>query len=245
MKTLKWLLALPLLLALCACPQIIPDNPDNPDNPAAPFFKLTKEDGGDVPEILVFDYMGGGTIYNLKVETNVEGWTVECNAPEWCMVLTDDTNIRFSLQTYYEANSQLYPRKCQVHIKAKDVFDRTLTIGQESVSRFLYTLPDYKNQFDLPATGAPIDVTVVSNLVEWVVDNKTDWIKAEKIDAVTLRVSTIPSETEHGRTGELQLVSIANDYQASVGTYWTMFFHEELPGATSDDFIYGEGYQWN
>ena len=232
------------LLPSCTLPEN-PENPDKPDLPIADYFKLTTVTGGEVPDILVFDHMGGGTIYNLKVETNMEGWTVESNAPEWCTVTTENTSIRFNLQTYHESNSQLYPRRCQVSIKAKDVFHRTLTIGQESVSRFLYSLPDYKNEFDLPATGAPIDVTVVSNLVEWVVNNKTDWIKAEKIDAVTLRVSSIPSETEHGRTGEVQLVSIANDYQASVGVDWTMYFHENLPGATSDDYSYGDGYPWN
>ena len=241
------------MLSSCTLPENPenPDKPENPNNPGKPdppiadYFKLTTETGGEVPDILVFDHMGGGTIYNLKVETNMEGWTAESNAPEWCTVTTDNTSIRFSLQTYHDTNSQLYPRRCQVSIKAKDVFQRSLTIGQESMSQFLYTLPNYKCEFDLPASGAPIEVTVVSNLVEWVVDNKTDWIKAEKVDAVTLRVSTVPSETEHGRTGELQLVSIANDYEARPGNYWILYFHEELPGATSDDYSYGEGYPWN
>ena len=228
-----------------------PENPENPENPNKPedptpdYFKLTTEAGGEVPGILVFDYMGGGTIYNLKVDTNMEGWTVECNAPEWCTVTTENTMIRFGLQVYQEANSQSPPRRCQVRIKAKDVFDRTLTLGQESMSQFLYTLPNYQFEFDLPASGAPIEVTVVSNLVEWVVDNKTDWIKAEKVDAITLRVSSIPSETEHGRTGGLQLVSIANDYQANPGNYWDLYFHEELPGVSGEDYSYGKGYQWN
>lgn len=244
MKRLLRAMALPLMLLLCACPKINPDNPDNPDTPTAPYFSLKTETGGEVPDILVFDYMGGGTIYALKVDTNVEGWTATGDA-DWCMVMTGPGEIRFSLQTYEEANSQLYPRRCQVHIAAPGVFDRTLTIGQESVSRFLYTVPDYKNEFDLPASGAPIDITVVSNLVEWTIVNNNDWIKAEKVDRITLRVSAVPSETEKGRTGEVTLVSIANDNQASVGTYWTMFFHEEESGVSGDDYSYGDGIEWD
>lgn len=252
MKTRKWLLALPLMLALCACPQINPDNPDNPDGPDKPsdsFFNLTKADGGEVSATLVFDYQGGGSVDNLKVETNVDGWSAESDA-DWCSVATDASGIRFNIQQFGEAGSQIYPRTCQVHIKAKDVFDRTLTIGQESDGKYLYTVPGNESTMPgfvvwihVPSSGAPVDLMVLTNLVDWAVTNENAWLKAEKIDRTTLRLSIVPSDTENGRYGEITLESIDN--QAGAAPFWKINLIESNVGGTGDDYSYGDVIEWN
>ena len=43
-----------------------------------------------MPDILVFDYMGGGTIYALKVDTNVEGWTATGDADFYVQLVAAD-----------------------------------------------------------------------------------------------------------------------------------------------------------
>lgn len=246
MNTLKSLLALSLPLMLFACTATSPEKPDNPGEPTPPeevFFKLTRTDGGDVPQTLVFDYQGNGPFAELKVETQVEGWTAECNS-DWCTLIAEANGIRFTVKPYQGDSKQLYPRTCQVHVKAETQYENTFTIGQESEEKFLYTVPGNDwNSVRLPAAGAPVDILVVSNLVDWTVKNVDGWVKADKIDRTTLRLSVIPSETEHKRTGQIVLESVANEVQSGSGPAWTLYLREEDAGGTSDDYTYGDNLE--
>lgn len=246
MNTFKLSLVLPLSLILFACTAASPDNPETPDQPITPekdFFKVTRTDGGDVPQTLVFDFQGNGPFVQLNVETDQEVWTAECN-DSWCTLETGAKSIRFSVQTYKGDGKQLYPRTCQLHIKAGTVYDSTFIIGQESEEKFLYTVPGNNwNTVRLPAAGAPVDVLVVSNLVDWTIKNVDSWVKADKIDRTTLRLSVIPSETEHERTGQIVLESVANEAQSGSGPAWTLYLREGEAGGTSDDYTYGDNLE--
>ena len=245
MNAFKLLLVLPLVLLACtAVPHS--DNPDDPKDPhqpstpATPVFKLSRIDGGVVPQTLVFDYQGAGPFVQLKVETELEGWTAECDAT-WCTLVTDASSIRFNVQPYHGESKQLYPRSCKVHIQAGTEYDNTLTLGQESEEKFLYTVPGNNySGISLPAAGAPVEILVVSNLVDWTIKNDNNWVKADKIDRTTLRLSNIPSESEHERNGQIVLESVANEAQTGSGPTWTLYLIEGESGGTSDDYTYGE-----
>ena len=236
MNASKLLMVLPLVLLACTA---VPQSPI----PEKTVFKLTRTDGGDVPQTLVFDYQGAGPFVQLKVETELKGWTVDCDAP-WCTVVADAIGIRFNVQPYQGESKQLFPRTCKVHIQAGAEYENTLTLGQESEEKFLYTVPGKNwSAISLPAAGAPVEVLVVSNLVDWTIRNVDGWVKADKIDRTTLRLSVIPSETEHKRTGQIVLESVANEVQSGSGPAWTLYLREEDAGGTSDDYTYGDNLE--
>lgn len=230
-------------LSLVACgPKVKPEEPGTDpvpvETPDAPFFRLTTATGADVPETLVFNYQGNGTIENLKVETNVDGWKAECDS-DWCTVSTDANSIQFSLQTYQGESSSMLPRNCKLHVSAGSTFDRTLTVGQESEDRYLYTIPGGGNYIYLPAVGTPVEIMVLSNLADWTVRNDNAWLNTEKVDHTTLRVSNIPSDSERSRYGEITLESITQ------GPSCVLYLQEEQPGGSGDDYTYGNGLEWD
>lgn len=224
-------------------PPVTPVTPPDPD----PYFRIVASDDSDVPASLVFNYHGDGRYYSIKYETNMDTWTATSDA-DWCRTKVDYPSqgwLHFEVDTYTEDFVELYPRFCHVKIKAPDVLDRTLTVGQECRRTFLYTLPNDRHDYKLAPSGASMDLTVACNLVDWDIQNKTDWIVAEKINRTCLRVKVSPSDSPQPRKGSISLVSIANGASGNENIEWVLNFSETDPGVSGDDYNYGNGVDWD
>lgn len=231
------------------------ENPDKPvDPPVTPpptdvVFKMTGEyDGSQVPDILVFNHNGEGIYYVINVESSVENWTAEGGA-SWCHIVAYSGKsgmIHISVDQYEDPYPpSTYPRFCQLVVKCPGLSDKKITIGQEYSYTRIYTAPNMQREYTLPSSGAPVDITVITNLVDWTVKNDTEWIKAEKLNRYTLRVSAVPSGTSQPREGRITLLSIANGQVSSYDTPWDITLKEGAPDVAGDDYSYDEGLEWD
>ena len=250
-----------MLLSFCSCGKVPdgpgsqegtekPDKPDTPDTPeTGVVFNMTGEyDGSQVPDVLVFNHNGEGIYYVINVESNVEKWTVEGGAP-WCHINAYSGKsgmINIIVDQYDDPNPPSgYPRCCQLTRKVPGLPDRQLTIGQESSYTRIYSAPNMQREYTLPSSGAPVDITVITNLVDWTVKNDTEWIITEKLNRYTLRVHAVPSVTSGPREGKITLLSIANGQAPSRDTPWDITLKEGAPDVAGDDYSYNEGLGWD
>ena len=225
-----------------------PDNPENPENPDAYFKMVSGYNGSEMTDVLVFNHRGECIYYLIDVETNVKDWTVE-GGSDWCRIsyyaVGKGGQINLFVEPYNDPMySALYPRTCTMTVKAPGLADRTFTIGQESENTYIYTAPNQQTEFTLPASGAAVEVTVITNLVDWKVVNDTDWVKTEIVNRYTLRLSVIPADSPKQRQGKITLMSVANGLSTSYDLPWELTIKEGSPDVTGDDYIYDEGYQW-
>ena len=109
----------------------------------------------------------------------------------------------------------------------------------------LYSAPNMQREYTLPSSGAPVDITVITNLVDWTVKNDTEWIITEKLNRYTLRVHAVPSVTSGPREGKITLLSIANGQAPSHDTPWDITLKEGAPDVAGDDYSYNEGLGWD
>ena len=199
-------------------------------------------------DVLVFNHNGEGIYYVINVESNVEKWTVEGGA-SWCHINAYSGKsgmINIIVDQYDDPNPPSgYPRYCQLTIKVPGLPDRQLTIGQESSYTQIYSAPNMQREYTLPSSGAPVDITVITNLVDWTVKNDTEWIITEKLNRYTLRVHAVPSGTSGPREGKITLLSIANGQAPSHDTPWDITLKEGAPDVAGDDYSYNEGLGWD
>ena len=222
-----------MLLSFCSCGKV-------PDGPGS-------QEGTEKPD-MVFNHNGEGIYYVINVESNVEKWTVEGGA-SWCHINAYSGKsgmINIIVDQYDDPNPPSgYPRYCQLTIKVPGLPDRQLTIGQESSYTQIYSAPNMQREYTLPSSGAPVDITVITNLVDWTVKNDTEWIITEKLNRYTLRVHAVPSGTSGPREGKITLLSIANGQAPSHDTPWDITLKEGAPDVAGDDYSYNEGLGWD
>ena len=244
-----------MALLLCACPEVepitpeIPDEPENPDPPVTPeekYFRLKRYNFNtgfydlEPPTLFVFDHTGQDFV-SLMVETNVDDWTVTSTEP-WCKPVKGGGMLAMSADPYGSAHDQLYPRSCEVRIKAGNVYEGVIKVGQESCP-FIYT-PRYKYEYFLPASGASLDIFVVTSLYDWQIKNENAWLKAEKINRTTLRVSSVPDASAQKRSGEIVLFSVG-DSEPHYSRRWTLKLTEGDPDLTGEGYEYGNNLGWD
>ena len=245
-------------LLLCACPEVDtagPDGPDGPDEPAGPetptgdYFRLKAyniETGNhdlDPPELFIFDRKGD-TFTALMAETNIVDWTVT-SSESWCNARRESYWVAISAEPYEaESGQYLYPRSCEVRIKAGTIYDKVIRIAQES-RPFIHTLR-YQSEYQVPPSGASIDVYIITSLYDWQIQNGNEWLKAEKVNRTTLRVSTTPNGSREKRTGDITLFSIADKVPnpASLAVCYIRFTEGD-PDLTGDDYDYGDNLDWD
>lgn len=245
-------------LLLCACPVKVdppgpdgpggPDGPETPGNPDQPFFKIKAynyESGNhdlDPPELFVFDRKGD-TFSSLLVETNIDDWSVS-SSESWCNARRESYWVAISAEPYETSTGFLYPRSCEVRIKAGTVYDKVIKIAQES-RPFIHTIRN-QGEYLLPPSGSPIDVYIITSLYDWQIQNNNEWLKTEKVDRTTLRVRTVPNGSQEKRSGEVRLFSIA-DKEPNPATLAVCYlkFTEGDPDLTGEDYHYGDGINWD
>ena len=248
-------------LALCAaitflagCDPVNPDNPDNPDNPGGPdnptgdYFKLVSiyDSSKEAETFYIAGYQMGS--YSLVVNTSLASDKYSAtSSADWCKPVFDGGLLRLNYEQYGEKNDMLNPRVCVVEVKAGSFYDGTITIVQQSGSKKLGTIT-YKNSFELPADGSPIDIIIQTTLWDWKIENANDWIKAEHIDRETLRVSAVPRDYDAAkRSGKIYLYSVTYKQFDSDMEYdsYKLFFNDADPVVAGDDYGYGDHTDWD
>lgn len=259
-KLFRAAVVLPAILLLCACPQVDPvnpggpdgpdgpDTPENPDTPAGEYFRLKQynyETGRhelDPPELIVLGPMGDD-FAAMMVETNIDDWSVTSSEP-WCKAEAYSGMLSIMAEQYGTGNQQLYPRSCEVRIKAGKVYDSVITVAQESSRYPLIYTPGNWSEYTLPSSGAPLDIYIIATAYDWQIRNPHDWITAEKINRTTLRVAAIPGETQQKRSGEIIVFSVA-DAEPKPLRYCTITLTEGDPDLTGEGYGYGNNLGWD
>ncbi len=212
------------------------------------FFRVLSDDQ-QTRSTLLIDRNGVGP--NLKVETNAAAdpatWSVTCSEP-WCFVTVGGYPVSISLSAEaYGKNDPLWPRTCELRIAIPGLYNGTFKVAQESVT-FIELAGGVAEEYVLSPSGAAKEFTIHSNLYEWKVENGNDWIQAEKVDAMTLRVSAVPrtQATSAARKGTLHLYSAALSGRPSkAGEFITLNFKEGDPDVSGEDYGYGESHGWD
>jgi hypothetical protein len=201
------------------------------------------------PSTLMIDRNGVGP--NLKVETNAAAdpstWSVTCSEP-WCFATAGGYPVSISLSAEaYGKNDPLWPRTCELSVVIPGLYNGTFKVVQESVT-FIELAGGVAEEYILSPSGAAKEFTIHTNLYEWKVENGSDWIKAEKVDAMTFRVSAIPrtQASSAARNGTIHLYSAALSHRPSTaGDFITLNFKEGDPDVSGEDYGYGESHGWD
>lgn len=200
-----------------------------------------------IPSTIMLDRNGVGP--TIKVETNTatdpNTWSVTCSEP-WCYVTTAADGIYLSGETYGK-NDPLWPRTCELRIAIPGLYNGTFKVVQESLT-FIELAGGLAEEYILSPSGAVTEFIIHTNLYDWKIENGNDWIKAEKADAMTLRVSAVPSSqaSSTARKGTIHLYSAAlSERPSTAGDVLTLNFKEGDPDVSGEDYGYGESHGWD
>lgn len=226
-----------------------PDTPDNPDNPEADYFRLvTIYDSSKEPDKLnIFSY--GPVEYSLVAQTNLKADKLSIvSDADWCKCSYEGNILKIKLSQYGEENEVLQPRSCKVEVKAGTVYHGSFNFVQQSQQIRLGTFT-YRNRFNLPANGEPLYISINTNLWDWQIRNENDWITAEHVDRLTLKVAAKPrsGEQDEKRDGKIYLYSISEksfDIYTEASAYQLYFFDSD-PAINGDGYDYGDHTDWD
>ena len=226
-----------------------PDTPDNPDNPEADYFKLVslQDSSKEAETFYLTSY--NPVILTIVVKTNLKADKVslKSDAP-WCTPAYDGSTLKLNLSQYGEQGDILQPRSCSIEVTAGSVYHNTLTVVQQSQQIRLGTFT-YRNRFNLPANGEPLYISINTNLWDWQIRNENDWITAEHVDRLTLKVAAKPRSggQDEKRDGKIYLYSISEksfDIYTEASAYQLYFFDSD-PAINGDGYDYGDHTDWD
>ena len=207
-------------------------------------------DNQPVPSTLLLDRNGIGPqiIVETNVTTDPNSWSVTSSEP-WCYptAVSYPSNAIMLSGEVYGKNDPLWPRTCELHVIIPGFYDGTFKVVQESLT-FIELAGEPAEEYILSPSGATTEFFIHTNLYDWKIENGNDWIKAEKADAMTLRVSAIPRTTAASsiRKGTIHLYSAAlSERPATAGDVITLNFKEGDPDFSGEDYGYGDSHGWD
>ena len=234
-----------------------PEEPGiTPPTPAGDYFKLMINLSREVPDDyeVIFNADADGT--TLIVETNLAGWAVSSDAA-WCKV--DKTEETMSAKATvvitvgdYDTRDEnglfrnLAARKAQVTVSAPGQKSKSIRVVQQGRVYFNYT-DEY--QWDLSlfsyvleiSAGGQRDAHIVTNCYKWTPSTDASWLTVERIDQVTLRLSSQPRADGDGLRKATVTVSDSNDdFQ-----HTSFVVIERTGGLSGHDYDYDDTYPWD
>lgn len=245
------LLCMAALFPSCvkSAPDTPPDNGD--DDPAIVLedYFVFKNLSGKETNLVLMSREGG--LQELMVSTSLKPseWSLEGGDETWCKVYWDGSLIRIEVDPYGGWGDIFYPRSCKVSIKSDKLSDVSFTLAQESDTE-LRTL-HYRNQFQLPPSGAPLDIFIYTNYYQWKVKNNSDWFTVEQPNCMTLRVKATPKQygDTQIRQGSVTLYSAAWAEEDLESIYWNqtvkLNFSDGDPDLSGEDYNYGDHQNWD
>ena len=212
-------------------------------------------DNTENPSVIVLDRDGwGDTAASLKIETNaktnVSDWEVSCSE-DWCHAVINSNAgatvyIMLSADEYGTSSDLLWPRSCEVRIRIPGLYSGSVKVAQESKT-YIETTDANLVKFKLSPAGAVREIPIYTNLYDWQIENGNDWVKAEKADRMTLRLSVVPRTGSAGgaREGTIYLYSASAAERPRSGAVLTLVFQEGDPDVSGEDYGYGQGLGWD
>lgn len=222
----------------------------------ATYIRVTS-DGQENPSVILFDRTGwGDTAASLAVDTNAETdpatWEITCSEP-WChyTLNTNAGHIKYIMLTadeYGSVTDYFWPRSGEVRIKIPGLYDGSFRVVQES-RPYMTTPYEYQFPFLLSPSGAVREVPVFTNLYDWKIDNENDWVVAEKVDRITLRLHVIPrtDPSAPAREGVVYLYSASAKERPRLGVpgLLPLYFTEGAPDISGEEYGYGDNHGWD
>lgn len=136
------------------------------------------------------------------------------------------------------------PRIAKVHITGGGVFDRSVSIVQNShVQITLPSLPyvDANQVLYLTADGETQDVAVSANCYRWRVSSNVDWLTVTVKDRSTITISSKPRTSGGPRRTSVKVYNEAN----AASDFCTFTVADKDAVLTGNDFDYGESTAWD
>lgn len=221
-----------------------PENPNKPDDSSAPYFNININD-----EI---SYTKEQSTMSWEIDTNIDDWTAVSSDESWCKVekrfgqswilsiTTESNDTRFENGEYNYTKL----RHCTVTITAGSTYKKVIDVFQDPNVYFNINAKEYYGSmlsYALHiAPGASAEVNVVTNCHKWVVESESDWIKVEKINHYSFRIST--SELADGaekRNGSIILHTDNDSYNVN-----RIFVHDTDALLDNENYNYGEHFDW-
>ena len=233
-----------------------PDNPDNPDNPDKPdtpdgdYFQIVtlSDNTHDADTFLLSGYEAG--YHTLVVKTNLsdDKWSATSDAA-WCTTAKDGNLLKISYEQYGVKNDAFQPRSCSVTVDAGTVFNAVFTVAQQAGRKQLTVYGSPSNPFYISPSGTPSEFLITTNQWDWKIENQSDWLTAEHVDRMTLRVTAAPKQTADGtkRKGTILLYSsIWKSFDSYVeGEAYRMIFYDADTDFSGEDYGYGDNQTWD
>lgn len=246
--------ALLVLLAAVSChkpptPGPTPDPGPEPV-PEGPFFRA------DLPDECVIGFDQGAVAW--AVETNIADWAASSDA-EWCKPTSKTKELWLDVENYDCRDENGYerydpPRTCTVTVKAGTVFSKTIKIIQDTHTIITFPQEVMNGNYDwitsgpggmkvlLSADGQTRDIVIMSNAWRWVAETEAAWLKLERVDGATLRVtSTARSASETtARSAKVNLYPETNRLNVA------SFTVEDAPAdVNGEGYGYGDHTDWD
>lgn len=221
-----------------------------PPVPKGPYFKA------DLPDEYVLSY-NQGTI-SWAVDTDITDWTATSDE-EWCKPTAKAKELWLDVEDYDCRDENGYerydpPRTCTVTVKAGTVFSKTIRIIQDTHTIINFPQSEMSSLYDwistgpsgmkvlLSADGQTRDIVVQSNAWRWVAETEAAWLKLERVDGATLRVtSTARGESETtSRSAKVNLYPETNRLNVA------SFTVEDAPAdVNGEGYGYGDHTDWD
>lgn len=254
-------LPLAATLLLMACGPVDPDKPSGsqttPTTPTTPTGPETPPETQeaycttDMPAEWVFSRQASSTTFQL--ETNIESFSIKVN-DSWCSAQVQDAGT--GKQKKLVVNVQEYdarkedgsyscdpPRKTTFSITGGGVFDRTLTVIQNTHVEF--SLPSlqyigYDFYLFVEADDVSVDVPVSVNCYSWSAKTDATWLTVSCKDHSTLTVRSSARAYGAARQG---LVTVFDE--ADQRNNFTFVVADKDATLTGNDYDYGDGSEWD
>lgn len=233
-----------------------PDNPDNPDNPETPenptsdYFRLVtlSDNTKDAESTLISDFNAGKHTLVAKTNLSADKWSASSDA-EWCTPTKDGDLLVISYTQYGEKNDMVQPRSCKVKVKAGSVFSTELTIVQNSGRKQLSVYGSPSPTFYISPSGTPMEFIITTNQWDWKIENTSDWLTAEHVDRMTLRVKATPKQDSNAAKRKATIYLYSSVYKSFdnyvQGESYRMTFYDADADFSGEDYNYGENQNWD
>lgn len=219
-----------------------------PQNPADKYCTA------DMPNVWVFNRDASSTSFTLQTNLEAEDFNVTCSET-WCTTQVqptakEDMKRLAVFVTEYDVRDAngIYvydpPRTATLRIKGGGVFDRTITIAQNTnviISTPLLPNTGFGDILYLSAAGETQEVAVTANCYRWKASTEATWLTVTQKDNMTLIVT---SSERTGDTPRSATVTIVNESD-KLNDRHTFTVADKDAVLTGSDYQYGEGTDWD
>jgi hypothetical protein len=227
-----------------------------PDDPGEqpPVNPTDKYCTTDMPDVWVFNKDASSTGFTLQTNLEASDFNVTCSEA-WCTAQVQPTAMENTKRlvvnaTEYDVRDAngIYvydpPRTATMRIIGSGVFDRTITIVQNTnviISTPLLPNTGFGDILHLSAAGETQEVTVSTNCYSWKAVTNAAWLTVSRKDNVTLVVTSTARTGDTPRSGTVTIINESDE----LNDRHTFTVADKDAVLTGNDYQYGEGTDWD